>query len=264
MIRATEEQKKALLASAKKDRFPTLGASLSSTHQTDPIPTTFPDHMMGYRVSLEQPIYKGNLISTTIDKAETYMFSARQDLHRMINDIVYATYKQYFALLRAEKLEEEEEQAVIRLRSHRKDTQAFYDTGIVPRNDLLRSEVELAQGEQDLVDAINRTDQARSRLNISMDRRINAPLDIADHKPQEMSSVSWEDTLSNALKNRPEIHQAQLAAEAAKQDIILKNVPFMPDVTFDASYANQMDYESADDGEEDWTRENTMVSLTAS
>lgn len=264
MGKASGRQKEALLDSARKDRFPTLAGSVTSTHQTDPIPDTFPDNMLGYRFSLEQPVYRGKGIITSIDQAENFMFSAREDIRRLINDIVYETYKQYFALLRAEKLEEEEVQAVKRLKSHRKDTQAFYDTGIVPRNDLLRSEVELAQGEQDLVDAVNRSDQARSRLNVSMDRPINAPLVIADIVPKDLKNITWEETLKQALKHRPEIHQATLAIEAARQDLILKQVPFMPDVTLDASYAHQIDYESAGPDEEEWTRENSMIRLTAS
>jgi len=264
MGKSTSKQKQALLNSSRKDLFPTLATSISSTHQTDPIPISFPDNMLGYRFTLEQPIYRGKGIITAIDQAENFMFSAKEDVRRLVNDVVYETYKQYFALLRAEKLEEQEEHAVTRLRSHLKDTQAFYDTGIVPKNDLLRSEVELAQGEQDLVDAVNRTDQTRSRLNISMNRSINAPLTIADFKPKEVRDISWEETLQQSLTHRPEIHQATLAVEAARQNLILKQVPFMPDVTLDASYANQRDYESAEANEEEWTRENTMVRVTAS
>ena len=78
------------------------------------------------------------------------------------------------------RLEEEARQSVLRLQSHSKDAKAFYEAGLIPKNDMLQSEVELAQGEQNLVDAENASAMAKSRLNVLMERPVGSFLSIKE------------------------------------------------------------------------------------
>ena len=265
MTQATMDEKQALLNSAKKDRYPALSAMASSTHQTEPVPDYFPDNMLSYGLAINQPLYKGNAIITTIEQAETSREIAVLDSTRTINDIVFAVYKLYFALLRAEKLEDEDRQAVLRLQAHLKDSRALFTVGIAPKVVLLQSEVELAQGEQDLVDSQNRTANAKSTLNIAMQRNIAAPLNIQDITPSTTKPFNWGEIQELTLTGRPEITQAKLAVDFARQDITLKMAPFSPDVNLHASYNSDIDYESSEEDDESrWSRENAMIRVTAS
>ena len=265
MTQATTDQKQALLNSAKKNRYPSLSAVLSSTHQTEPVPDYFPDNMLSYGLAINQPLYKGNAIVTNIEQAETSREIAALDSVRTINDLVFAVYKLYFALLRAEKLEDEDRQAVLRLQAHLKDSRALFTVGIAPKVVLLQSEVELAQGEQDLVDAQNRTENAKSALNIAMQRNIAAPLTIQDITPNTSKLFNWPKIQELTLAKRPEITQARLAVDFAEQDITLQTAEFSPDINLIASYDGDMDYNSAQDEEDSrWSRENAMIQVSAS
>jgi len=265
MTLATTGQKQALLDSANKNRYPTLSALLSTTHQTEPVPDYFPDNMLSYGVEVNQPLYKGKSIITGIEQAQTNREIAEIDSIRTINDLVFEVYKLYVALLRAEKLEDEARQAVLRLQAHLKDSSALFTVGMVPKVALLQSEVELAQGEQDLADAENRTESARSSLNIAMRRDIAASLEVRDISPDLSAVFNWPEVQQTTLSHRPEITQARLAVDFARQDITLKTSQFSPDVDLRASYNSDVDYESA--GNEDdsrWSRENAMIRVTAS
>jgi outer membrane protein TolC len=265
MTQATTDEKQALVYSAEKDRYPAFLGTLSSTHQTEPVPDYFPDNMFSYGIALEQPIYKGKAIVTGIEQAETSKKIAELDSIRTINDLVFTVYKLYFALLRAEKLEDEERQAVLRLEAHLKDSRSLFSVGIVPKVALLQSEVELAQGEQDLVDAKNRTENARSSLNIAMLHNIAAPLAIKDITPNPDDTFNWPDIQEQTINNRPEISQARLAVEFAQQDITLKIAPYSPEVNLRASYDSDIDYESSNDLDDSrWSRDNAMIRVTAS
>lgn len=265
MARAVTDQKKALLSSATKDRYPTVSALLTTTHQTEPVPDYFPDNMFTYGLSVAQPLYKGNAITSGIDQAETTMQIAEFESIRTINDLVFGVYKLYFSLLRAEKLEDEEEQAVLRLKAHLKDSSALFKVGFVPRSALLQSEVELAQGQQDLVDAQNRTENARSQLNTAMRRDIAASLSIKDISPDDSIQFTWIRVQTALLKNRPEITQARLEVTFAEEGIPLSAAPFLPDVTLHASYSSDIDYEPSTIEDTDrWSRENAMVKVNAS
>jgi len=260
--REASGQREALLNSAKKDLYPSLSANYSYTHQPDSF--YFPaEDEFSYGVTAEQPLYQGKALVTGVKQAKISLNASVQDIHRNVNDLVFKVYSQYFELLQAEKLEEEALQAVVRLKSHLKDSQAFYDAGLIPKNDLLETAVELAQGEQDLVDAQNQTYTARARLNILMQRPITAPLVVQDYSDDDKKEFDWESILEETINKRPEVVQAKLAVEMAEKEVIMKKAPFLPKVTLSASYDKRGDDPGASPTE-GWPNENKMVKATAS
>jgi CO dehydrogenase nickel-insertion accessory protein CooC1 len=61
----------------------------------------------------------------------------------------------YFDILKAARILAVAKQSVEQLKAHRDTAQGFFDVGIIPRNDLLYAEVELANGRQFLLRAEN-------------------------------------------------------------------------------------------------------------
>ena len=55
-----------------------------------------------------------------------------------------------FGILKAEKFIEVEEQAVTQIKSQVRRAKEFYNAEVIPKNDLLQTEVELAQARQDM------------------------------------------------------------------------------------------------------------------
>ncbi len=72
---------------------------------------------------------------------------------------------------------------------------------------MLQSEVELAQGEQDLVDAENASAMAKSRLNVLMERPVGSLLNIEDHSDYVIQDINWDEVIEKARRkqsgNRP-------------------------------------------------------------
>jgi len=234
MARADLENREALLQSSKKDLYPTLSAQYSYLHQPDEM-YTLPD-LFTYGVTAEQPLYKGKSLVTSVKQAELSRESSQLAIEQLTNALVFEVYGRYYELLRALKLEEEARQSVLRLQSHRKDANAFYEAGLIPKNDMLQSEVELAQGEQDLVDAENASAMAKSRLNVLMERPVGSLLNIEDHSDYVIQDINWDEVIEKARKNRAEIAQSDKAVQIAENDIILKKAPFLPTITLSASY----------------------------
>ena len=71
-------------------------------------------------------------------------------------------------------------QSVEQLNAHRDLAQGFFDVGIIPRNDLLYAEVELANGQQLLLRAENSLDMAKAKFNTILRRVIDSPVEIDD------------------------------------------------------------------------------------
>lgn len=234
MAVADRQSRHAALLSARKDLFPTLSAQYHYSHQPDSF-TGLPDEY-GYGVTAEQPLYRGRAIVTSVKQAGLAVEQADTVIEQTINTLVYQTHERYYGLLRARKLEEEASQAVRRLRSHLTDARAFYEVGLIPKNDLLQSEVEMAQGEQNLVDAENASELARARLNLLMEEPIDAPLRVRDTATAEIVEIDWDQVIEEARTNRAEIDQAEQGVEIAANNIILRKAPFLPTVTLSAGY----------------------------
>jgi len=111
----------------------------------------------------------------------------------------------------------------------------FYKVGMIPINDLLKAEVELANSRQNLVKALNAARLTRAVFNTVLFRDINAPVEIKDipgFQPEREDFGAYQE---KALKNRPEMKLVNIGILRADQQISLALSKFYPEigVTFD-------------------------------
>ena len=80
---------------------------------------------------------------------------ARLDEAAAVQDLVLEVKVAYFGILKAGRILVVAKQSVERLTAHRDAARDYHEAGIIPRNDLLQAEVELANGQQFLLRAEN-------------------------------------------------------------------------------------------------------------
>ena len=76
----------------------------------------------------------------------------------------------------------------------------YFKVGMIPKNDLLHAEVELANGKQSLVRAQNAVDLAKARFNTVLKRKIFAPVEVVDILTYHPLNQSFEECLNIAQK----------------------------------------------------------------
>jgi len=234
-------EKELLLQSVRKNRYPALSFQYDYLRQHEPLPTLGLENYYSYGVTLTQPVYKGNSLVTGVQLGELNLELAGTTLSKTKNDVAYQVHEAYFKVLKAKKLSEVAAQAVEQLQSHRRDAAAFYEVGLIPKNDLLQSEVLLAQGEQDLLRAKNSLSLARAALNLLMRRNVDAELELVDILQHEPKQVDWTETVHQAMENRPELVQARIAVQQAEKGITIARAPYLPSVALSATYKRQGD-----------------------
>lgn len=194
-----------------------------------------------YNVSVEQPVYKGGAIVTGIDIGRLSLEGAEQSYISTKSNLLLNIYKAYYNLLETEKIELEATHAVRRLKSHLKDAETFYKVGMIPMNDLLTSEVELAQGLQDQLVAQNRTSLARAQLNVMMKRPADSDLAVTDIACSDAEDITWQAVLAEALEVRPELAKTKIDSRISEKNIQLSKVKYLPSVTLSANYSKTGD-----------------------
>jgi outer membrane protein TolC len=95
-------------------------------------------------------------------------------------DVVLATREGYFTILRSEKFLDVARQAVKQFEAQLEVSKAFFDVGIVAKNDVLQAEVRLANAKQALVVTESDLARAKSSFNILLRRNVDEPLSVVD------------------------------------------------------------------------------------
>lgn len=246
MARTDIDEKAATLSVAKKDLLPTLSLQYGYTRQQDANMTSSLENYYNYAVTLTQPVYRGGALMTAVELGRKGLKYSEIELIKALNNTVYQVYGAYFNVLKAEKLNEVAEQALTRLESHLRDARAFYEAGLIPKNDLLTTEVQLAQGQQDLLAAQNNLAIARTTINLLMNRPVDQALalvDLVDYEPREQS---WDDSIELARSSRPEIILANISMEQAEKNVDLAKAAYLPSLNLSARYLKQGDTPGVD------------------
>lgn len=202
-----------------------------------PLSTTGGQITMGtqdnYNWALEvrQPIFAGGAIMANYQANKKGEDIARVDESATTQNIVEEVKASYFNILKAQKILFVARQAVEQLKSHRNEAQNFFDVGLLPKNDLLQSEVQLANGEHNLVKAENSVEIAKARFNTLLRRNINAPVEVEDILTYRPFEKTIEVCFQTAFDKRPEIKAYSLKVEQAKEYVKAAKGDFFPAVS---------------------------------
>ena len=257
----------------KKVRFaeflPKLSASYAYT-RLDEEKTPFldvvtaPQDTFQFKATVDQSIFSG------FSKKTEYEISALGlDVERLLEretrlDLILEVKRAYFELLQQEKLEEVARQAVRQLTAQVDVSRNFYEVGMVPKNDFLQSEVELANANQDLVVAQNNVQLAKSRFNTLLRRPVDAPVTVEDVLTYTPFTLAYEDCVETAMKRRPEIRIADLEIETADREVKLSGTGYYPAIDLQGNYYKRGDDTSLDGGEGIFFKEEWDVVAIAS
>ena len=151
-------------------------------------------------------------------------------------DLVLQVRVGYFNILKAEKFFDVAKQAVKQFEAQLEVTKAFFEVGIVAKNDVLQAEVRLANARQALVKAENDLATAKASFNILLRREINTPLEVVDILGYKAFPLTFEQSLEEALRQRPEIKTAQLNIDQAKENVKVARSGFFPTISLNGAY----------------------------
>ena len=235
------KEKESSLLSSQKDLYPSLFFQYGYQHAPDAYAPFGIENYYNYSFSVEQPIYRGRALVTGVELGELDLEISKSAMTQTQNDIIITVHEAYYNLLKTRKFEEVAEQSLKERKSHLKDAKAYFKAGLIPKNDMLQSEVQLAGAEIELIRAQNQTIMAASRLNTLLRRPVDSEIQLEDILKFEPSNISWEESVQQAKKYRPELKQSEIGIEQAEKNIILTKAPYLPAVSVSANYLKQGD-----------------------
>jgi outer membrane protein TolC len=186
--------------------------------------------------TVAQPIFTGgaNLANYRLQKLGVDISKMTVETAR--RDIVLQVRTGYFNILRALKLRDVAEQTVKQFQAQLEVAEAFFEIGIVAKNDVLQAEVSLANAKQTLVKAENDLAVAKSSFNTLLRRDVNTPFSVVDILQYKPFPLPFEESLGEALRRRPEIKSAEDAIKQAQEGVKIARSGFFPAISIAGNY----------------------------
>lgn len=167
--------------------------------------------------------------------AERRTDSARFSLEETQNNVRLVVAIAYYNILRAQQLlevaQERREAAAEQLRVAR----ARFEADIVPRFDVIRSEAELANAEQDVIAAQNEIALAEATFNTALGRDVVTPVAL-EYQPEPVVTVSFEQARRMAVENRPQLAAIREEIEAGQAEVRSRRAENKPQIGFSTAY----------------------------
>ncbi len=176
-----------------------------------------------FTVEVTQPLFAGGSLYQSWRMAVLEKDVAEQDLALARTLVAFQAREAYHGAIRARGYLRIARETLEQLQENKRVVERMYEVGLVPRNDLLRSEVALAKGEQDLQRAHDGVRLAYVGLRVVMDLPANTEVEVADTVDVPPFERRLADCLATALITRPDLKAAEkgldIAGKAVKASV---------------------------------------------
>ncbi len=188
---------------------------------------------------VKQPLFTGFALLSSYELAKLGIDQTEMNVELEKLDLVLNVKEAYFNILISDKGIEVAEKDVESRKSNLNVARSFYNVGMVPINDVLKSEVELANAQQSLVTARNTALLTRSGFNTVLSRPIQAPVDVVDILAFKPEKEDFDEYVEQALENRPEIKLININILQVDQQTRLVKSKYYPEIGLEWEYLRE-------------------------
>jgi len=203
------------------------------------IPSENPDatSVFDSQAELRYDLYTSGRRTAAIKEAEEQVRLQQFEVERQSEEIRLNVATEYYGLQQSDESVRIARSAVENSQASLRDAQALERAGVGTKFDVLRSQVNLANSQQELTDALSQQAIARRRLSL----RLNLPqsVSITASDPVQLAGLwksSLEDSIVLAYENRAELQQKLAERNIREQQRKQALATLGPQISFIARY----------------------------
>ena len=186
-------------------------------------------------LKLTMPIYTGGELEAKIKAANLGLNASELGLELAKQKVKAGTMAAYYKALQAKNQIKVAEDSVNTLTEHLKNVNAQFAVGTVAKSDVLGTQVQLANAEQNLITANNSYDVAIASLNNIMGVPTGTELNLTDSLAYTAYEIPLEECTEYAMVNRPDVLIADYKVAIAKADVEQAKAGYRPSVSLAAT-----------------------------
>ncbi|MDD5618022.1 MAG: TolC family protein [Candidatus Omnitrophica bacterium] len=182
------------------------------------------------QTTLKQYLYKGGKTINTIKKNEYDMEVSEAILDETKLDVVSGIEKAFYTLLLAKEYCQLNKGIVENIQEHLYSLRARHKDGLVSGSEILSMEASLENAKEAYENSLNQLEASRALLNnllyLDNDTKISAAAEFA----YDTNDIVYEESLLEAIKNRPEIKQYEAQIKSDKKNVEITKADNRPSI----------------------------------
>ncbi len=233
---ANEDKKKSQFSvgETKAGKIPTVSLSSGYDYSGNYSGANKPGSLKN-SLSMNWNLYSGGATEAKIEQAELGVRTADLNVEKTKQQLILDATTYYYSVLETKNMRAVNEESVNNLKAHLNIVQAKYQEGVSAKSEVLRSEVEVANAEQNLIKAQNQYELAVANLLTIMNMDAGTEVQLKGELTYQADTRTLDEAIARAKQNRPEIIQAQVSVDSAKKGIEIAESNKRPTVSMSAS-----------------------------
>jgi len=248
--KAKEEQAAAMVKEAFANFLPSINAQ--GSHILDKkvmsilMPSLFGmpaqkiklDFTRDYQLALNMsvPLYAGGRIMSGYKQANLNLQATRESIRQSMQDTVFNVKKAFYGYLLSRKFVDVAQEAVDLAQKHLKNVKSLYEVGMASRFDLLRSEVQAANLQPQLIRARNGLSSAELGLKTLLGLDLKQPIEVKGELSYQAFEANMDANVAQALASRPELVQLSYQKQMASEMVKMARAAYIPTVAVGGQY----------------------------
>ncbi|RZW18010.1 MAG: TolC family protein [Desulfobulbaceae bacterium] len=201
------------------------------------------DDILHGAANLTQLIYDFGKTTGAIKVGKSNLTAEEANLARQLQDVVFQVKEAYYNVLEKMRLIDVAKQSVGSFEQHLERAKVYYKAGVRTKIDVINAEVELSGARLSLLRAEYNLKLARVGLEQVLGYKPNGGKYVLESDQVELDNVldsmppvpaSLENSISEALEERSDIHQLKSIVEASEADIKSSRGNYWPALIADA------------------------------
>jgi outer membrane protein TolC len=184
-----------------------------------------------------QPIFMGGKITAGKRFADAELGYANEELKKVSNDIVKETVERYFGVVLLQQVVKVRKEVVAGMKRHEKQAERAIEIGVIPKHELLRAQVAVANAERDLTDDQNKLELAKMALRASLGFPDTACLIVTDSLKFKLIATNLDDVRQMAFSGQPVFKMIEQKKVMVEQKHALELSEFMPQIAAWGQYS---------------------------
>jgi outer membrane protein TolC len=224
----------ARLGQAKSDYYPRLNAG-AGYQRTSADFAAEEDRYSG-SLTLNQNLFDFGRTPALVRARNRDLSALRHEVENVSDQLAFNVKQAYYGLLKALRNREVAVETVLQFEKHREEARGFYETGMRPKFDLTRAEVELSNARLNLIRSENALKVARVTLNNAMGLEEAPEYAVEDTLSSQTYAVAFESAVARAYAGRADLRAAAARKKAAEALVDLAGTGHYPTISGNAGY----------------------------
>ncbi|MDO8586400.1 MAG: TolC family protein [Armatimonadota bacterium] len=159
------------------------------------------------------------------------------NLARTEQQVIFDVQNAYYNVLRAQAKLDVAESSVNTALERLRVTRAHFEVGTLPKFDVTRAEVDVANDQQTLISATSAVDQRKAVLRNAMGTDPTAPIEVEQVTvPAQPLDVKIEQGVATAIERRPEVAAAEANVLLGRKSVSFARGERIPALSANAGY----------------------------